>query len=144
MPITAEGRPVRQSIGTGTRLDVTVVFTTSEGTAAALRTAGSLAKQLNGRVTLLAPVAVSWHVPFDQPPVATEWNRRRLETLARECPADTTVRLHLCRDGWDTLRRLLRPNSLVVLGGGKHWWTREARLARKLRRLGHEVVVAER
>jgi hypothetical protein len=143
MPVTAERSPVRNPSGTGARLNVTVVFTDSEGTTAALRTAGSLAKQLNGRVTVVAPIAVSWRLPVDQPPVAPEWNRRRFEALASECAVETTVRFYLCRDAWETLQRVLTPGSLVVVGGPKHWWSREARLAGKLRKLGHEVVLAE-
>src|SRR6185437_1918092 len=142
MPVTAEGRPVRSARGTGARLNIAVVFTDSEGTAAALRTAGALARQLDGRVTVFAPVEVSWRLPVEQPSVSPEWNRRRFQALASECPVETTVRLFLCRDSWEVLRRVLSPNSLVVVGGRKHWWTREVRLARRLRALGHDVVLA--
>jgi hypothetical protein len=57
---------------------------------------------------------------------------------------ETTVRLFLCRDAWDILRRVLSPNSLVVVGGRRRWWTREVRLERRLRGLGHHVVLAEK
>jgi len=143
MPVTAEGRPVRNASGIGAHLNIAVVFTNREGTAAALRTAGALASRLNGRVTVFAPVEVSWRLPVEQPPVSPEWNRRRFEALASECPVETTVRLFFCRDAWEILRRVLSPNSLVVVGGRKHWWTREGRLMRRLRALGHHVVLAE-
>src|SRR5580765_2484747 len=36
------------------------------------------------------------------------------------------------------------PRSLLVIAGSRNWWpTREKRLARELRRAGHEVVLAE-
>jgi hypothetical protein len=142
MPVTAEGRPVRNASGTGAQLHIAVVFTNRRGTAAALRIAGALARQLNGRVTVFAPIEVSWHLPIQKPPVSPEWNHRRFEALASECPVETTIRLFLCRDAWEILRRVLSPRSLVVLGGRKHWWNREVRLARRLRTLGHEVVLA--
>jgi hypothetical protein len=50
----------------------------------------------------------------------------------------------LCRDRVETLRKVLKPHSLVVIGGRRSWWpTPENRLARQLRRSGHEVVFAE-
>ena len=56
----------------------------------------------------------------------------------------TGVRLYLCRDQTEALRSVLKPHSLVVIGGNRGWWpTREKRLARQLRRAGHEVVFAE-
>jgi alkylated DNA repair dioxygenase AlkB len=64
--------------------------------------------------------------------------------LAAESPVETTVRICLCRDRWEALEVLLEPRSLVVLGGRKRWWpTRESRLAQKLRRAGHEVILTE-
>ena len=143
MPVTAEGRPVRNTTASGAHLNIAVVFTDSEGTAAALRTAGALARRLDGRVTVFAPVEVSWRLPVERPPVSPQWNRRRFQALAGESGVETTFRLYLCRDSWEILRRVLSPNSLVVVGGRKHWWTREARLVRRLRALGHQAVLAE-
>jgi hypothetical protein len=143
MPVAAEGRPAQNASGTGAQLNIAVIFTNSEGTGAALRAAGALAGHLNGRVTVFAPVEVSWHLPIERPAVSMEWNRRRFQALVSDCPVETRTRLILCRDSWEILRRVLSPRSLIVVGGRKHWWTREVRLARRLRRLGHHVVLAE-
>jgi hypothetical protein len=143
MPVAATGRPAQSSSVAGAQLNIAVVFTNSEGTGAALRAAGALARQLNGRITVFAPIEVSWHLPVNRPPVSPEWNRRRFQALASECRVETKIRLFLCRDSWEILRRVLSPHSLIVVGGRKHWWTREVRLARRLRRLGHDVVLAE-
>jgi len=66
--------------------------------------------------------------------------------IAGESPVETTVRLYLCRDSVETVKSALSPRSVVVVGGRKGWWrsTREKRLARKLRRAGHEVIFTER
>jgi hypothetical protein len=64
--------------------------------------------------------------------------------LAGESPIKTTVHVYLCRDRVATLRAVLKPHSLVVIGGRRTWWpTSEKRLARQLRRSGHQVVFAE-
>jgi hypothetical protein len=52
--------------------------------------------------------------------------------------------MYLCRDSSETLLAVLKPRSLVVIGGRRRWWpTREERLAKKLRGAGHEVIFAE-
>ncbi len=129
---------------TDARLHVAVVFTSGEATVAALRKAGALASRLNARVTLVVPQIVPWPLPLDSPPVLLSFNEARFRAIAAESPVETTVRLYLCRDRVETLRAVLGPHSLVVVGGRRSWWpTPEKRLARNLRRAGHEVIFAE-
>jgi hypothetical protein len=53
------------------------------------------------------------------------------------------VFLYLCRDRDETIRQVLRPESVVVIGRSKWWWpTEENHLARILRRDGHRVIQA--
>jgi len=139
------GTPEPQFAGAnGARLNVTVLFTSVEGTMAALRTAGTLAGKLGGRITIVVPEVVPYHLPLNKPPVSQEWNERRFRVLAAESSVETSVRFYLCRDEDEMLARRLKPHSLVVLGGKRYWWpTRESRLAKRLRRLGHEVILAE-
>jgi hypothetical protein len=126
------------------RLNISVIFTSVKGTMAALRTAGTLANRLGGRITLVVPEVVSYHVPLNQPPVQHEWNERRFRVLAAGTPVETTIRFYYCRDRDETLARVLKPHSLVVLGERRQWWpTAEGRLARTLRHLGHEVILTE-
>jgi hypothetical protein len=40
------------------------------------------------------------------------------------------------------LQRVLAPESIVVLGGSNHLWTRENRLTRKLQTAGYQVIFA--
>ena len=130
--------------GTEHRLEVAVVFTSAPATIAALRTAGGLADRLSARITMIVPQVVPYPLPLESPPVLIEFSERRFQQIAEESPVETTVRIYLCRHRTETLRSVLAPGSLVVIGGRKRWWpTREKTLARQLRRAGHEVVFTE-
>jgi len=42
------------------------------------------------------------------------------------------------------LRLVLKPHSLIIVGGRKRWWpTSEQRLAQALKKDGHHVIFAE-
>jgi hypothetical protein len=115
------------------KLNVAVIFTSIESTLSALRTAGALANRLRACI-----------LPLTSPPVLLDFAERRFRVIADESPVETTVQIYLCRDRVETLRGVLKPHSLVVIGGGRSWWpTPEKRLARQLRRAGHDVVLAE-
>jgi hypothetical protein len=137
--------PERRVVGDPQRrLNVSVLFTSVEGTMAALRTAGTLASRLGGHITLVVPEVVPFHLPLDKPAVLHDWNERRFRVLAAESPVDTTVRFYLCRDRDEMLAKALEPHSLVVIAGKKRWWpTSESRMAKRLRGLGHEVILTE-
>jgi hypothetical protein len=144
MEITSRGQVIQRPPATEAQLNVTVLFTSIEGTMAALRAAATLASKLGGRITIVVPEVVPYHLPLNEPPVRHDWNEKRFRVLAAESSVETSVRIYLCRDQDEMLAKRLRPHSLVVLGGKKYWWpTRESRLARRLRRLGHEVILAE-
>ena len=143
----ALGHPAQPASAGGPehRLDLAVVFTSVEVTLMALRTASALAGSLSGRITLLVPQIVPYPLPLASPPVLLDWNERRFRVMASESTVDTTVQMHLCRDRLETLKAVLSPGSLVVVGGRKRrWWPApEKRLARKLRRAGYEVIFTE-
>ncbi len=127
-----------------TQLDIDVVFTSVPATLTALKKAAELAHRLGGHITLLVPQVVPFPLPLESPPVLLDWNERRFQMIAEESPVETTVHLYLCRDRQAALLKVLRRNSLVVLGGPGGWWpTSERRLARSLRKAGHEVIFAE-
>jgi hypothetical protein len=126
------------------KLDITVVFTSVQPTLRALKQAGMLAQVLAAHITLVVPQIVPYALPLDSPPVVPEFAARRFFTLAAESRIETTVRIYLCRDLWSALANILRPRSLVVLGGRKRRWpTAEMRLAKRLRGMGHEVLWVE-
>jgi hypothetical protein len=145
MLIPAVTRPDEAARQESTRLGVVVVFTSVESTMHALRKAGALASRLNARISLVVPQVVPYPLPLTSPPVLLDFSERRFRVIAAESPVETTVRLYLCRDEMETLAAVLEPHSLIVLGGRKRWWpTQEKRLARKLRRAGHEVILEEK
>lgn len=126
------------------RLNIAVVFTSIESTTMALKKAGILASSLGARITFLVPQVVPYPLPLESPPVLLDFSERRFRALASKSPVETTVHIYLCREPFETLKAVLAPRSLVVLGGSKRWWpTAEKRLARKLRHEGHEVVFTE-
>jgi len=143
--VPATGQPEQRTAAeTESRLEISVVFTTVDATLAALKDAGGLAKTLNGRITLLVPQAVPFPLPLESPPVLIEFNEKRFREIASQSPVETAVQIYLCRDPIGTLINVLKPGSVVVVGGRKRWWpTREKSLAHKLRKAGHEVVFKE-
>jgi len=125
-------------------LDVSVVCTSTVGTIVALRQAAALADRLNARIKMLVPQVVPYLLPLESPPVLLNFSEHRFSEIASACPVETTVQIYLCRDRVETLKAVLAPGSLVVMGARKTWWpNREKNLARSLRRAGHEVVVVE-
>ena len=141
----APARPENPPSGeTNHRLEVFVVFTSVDLTLHALQQAGVLAERLESRIMLVVPQVVPYPLPLASPPVLLDFNERRFSVLASQSPVETTVCIFLCRDRWEALQLALKPRSLVVIGGRKGWWLRpEKRLARQLRRAGHEVVLVE-
>jgi hypothetical protein len=124
------------------RLNISVVFTSVESTLTALKEAGTLASSLAARITLLVPQLVPYPLSLESPPVLVEFNERRFRVIAGQSSVETSVRIYLCRDRFQTLRSVLGPGSIVILGGRtRRWWpTRDESLARQLRRAGFEVI----
>jgi hypothetical protein len=141
----ATGRPTRH-VGEDAdqKLSISVVFTSVESTLAALKEAGNLANSLGARIMLVAPQIVPYPLPLETPPVLIEFNENRFRVLASQSPVETSVQIYLCRDRFETLISVLKPGSIVVLGGPKRWFpTKDERLARRLRRAGYEVIFKE-
>jgi len=128
----------------GRKLDLKVIFTDLPKTAAALATARSMAHGLSAHITLMAAQVVPYPLPLAAPDVPVEFTERILKSIAVE---DTTVEIYLCRDRNETLRRVLPPDSLVIVGARKgRWWTSwlpspERSLAKLLRHDGRRVLV---
>lgn len=139
------GLPEPPSYGTSQhRFEISVIFTSFDATAAALKMAGTLVKGLSAHVKLVVPQVVPYPLPLDNPPVLREFCERRLRDITNESPVDTTVLVYLCRNRLATLRAVLKRGSIVVIGGCRRWWpTPEKSLARKMCRSGYEVIFTE-
>lgn len=120
-----------------------MIFTSVGATTAALKKAGRLAENLGATITLVVPQVVPYPLPLTSPPVLLDFQERRFRQIAADSRVEIRVQLYLCRDELETLKTVLRPHSLVVLGGRRRWWpTREQKLARRLQS-DHEVVFTE-
>jgi hypothetical protein len=138
-----EGTPTAHvAPGEGSRLNITVVFTSIESTLAALRRAGMLAEKLDGRITMLVPQIVPFPRELHDPPVMRDWNEHKFRVIAEAAAVDTSVQLCLCRDRAEALKFVLPARSLVFVGGRSRRFfpTSEERLAASLGRAGHEVI----
>ena len=127
----------------GSKLEIVALFTDASATLAALRMAAQLGRGLDARINLVASQGVPYPLELAGPPVAIDWLEETLCELASKSAVDTHVDIILSRDTQRTLRRVLRPHSLVVIGSRRRWWrTKEQRLAERLRNDGHQVIVA--
>jgi hypothetical protein len=145
MAATATGYPKRpREENADERLNLAVIFTSVESTLAALKEAGNLANQLSARIMLVVPQVVPYSVPLERPPVLVEFSENRFRVLAGRSPVETRVHICLCRDRFQALASVLKPGSIVVLGGKKRWWpTKDKHLGHRLRRAGYEVIFKE-
>jgi hypothetical protein len=76
--------------------------------------------------------------------VPVEFLERQIRDLARNTRLDVAAQVFLCRDKKRALGLLLRPQSLVVVGGRQHWWpTAAQKLAQAIQKDGHHVIFAE-
>lgn len=123
-------------------LEVNVVYTRLPGAAKTLHTASGLARGLGARVTVHVPQVIPYPLELKAPPVSVPFAEQQLLALAGEQPVETNIQMYLCRDLTETIRRVLKPDSVVVIGGRKRWWpTPEKKLAAILRRDGHRVIL---
>lgn len=121
-----------------------IIFTRLKETRRALEAARCLARGLNIRLVLLVPQVVPYPLLLDEPPVSGEFAESVLSQLVTAQDQATAIR-YLCRDVSTTIRRALTMGSLVAIGTGWRWWLGwEHRLARQLRRDGHQVILVNR
>ena len=128
-------------------LEVNIIFTEPQATTAALKAAESFARELRAHIRLQAAIVVPFRVPLDQPLVSVSFFEQLLRDLVGQSEQDgfgRTIHLYICRDRNEALLQVLKPSSLVVIGGRKHWWpTTASRMARALRAQGHRVVFVD-
>jgi hypothetical protein len=125
-------------------LEVNVIYTDREATSAALVFAEAFARDLGARICLREAFVVPFELPVDCPPIPVSFLQERLRRLVSQIgtPAvEPSIHLYFCRDVVAALAQILKPGSLVVIGGRKHLWsTPETRMAKALRSKGHQVI----
>jgi hypothetical protein len=130
-----------QRVGQDGKLDLQFVLTRLSVARAALASASAYASGLEARITILAPQVVPYPLPLDEPPVQTAILENTLGALAAEQPVETAVEIYLCRDRWETMQRVLKPESIVMISRRNNWWLfPEVRFVSALRKAGHRVV----
>ena len=122
-------------------LEVVVVHSTTKATLRNLRTAAELAAGLAARIRLLVLEAVPYPLDVETPRVPVEFTKKRFWMVASHARVDTLIDIRLGRDSRRMLEAALKPGSLVVLERGA-WWTSQYWLARRLEKLGHQVVLS--
>jgi hypothetical protein len=138
---------VMSNLTSPANMRVVVITTTPKSTVAALRTAARLAADLGAQITLISIESVPWECPLQEPPVPVPSLKRKLYALIYEAgilKQEVLIQLCLCRYPSESLRAILRPNSLIVLGGRNHWWSRRERdLKTFLMSFGQEVFLSD-
>jgi len=122
-----------------------VIATTDEGTRRALMEAQRLSEAFVGRrIVVLVPHQVSYATPSIDPAEAPAIITERYRTLVSKVGIEASVRLCFCRHEDDAFRWLLVKESIVVIGGRRRkWWPSHAeRVARRLTKVGHQVIFA--
>jgi hypothetical protein len=121
-------------------LDLVVPFTTPDLTRSALNAADRMGGELNASLRLVKVQVVPYPLQIDQPPVYLEFLKNQLAQFRSELPMTNEVRLS--REAEAGLLGALKRDSIVVLATRRRpWRTRNERLAAKLRRAGHKVVL---
>jgi hypothetical protein len=120
---------------------VVVPYTTPELTRAALRHSG-VCSDLDVHVCLVDIQVVPFPCSLDHAPINKEYSQRRLERLLSESALPGEASVVYTRDWLQGFRRVLGPQSLIVIATTKRWWpTREQKLARALTKAGHQVML---
>jgi hypothetical protein len=122
---------------------VQIVATGEAGTRCALREARRLTAAADARFVVLVPhVRSSAWTPGDPRETCALTDRYR--ALALAAGVNAVVHVCVCRRLDDVFRWMLGRRARVIVGGRRGWWLPSSaeRIARRLTRLGHEVVFA--
>ncbi len=119
-------------------LRLVVPYTTPDATRATLRAAAVFGAGLGVAVDLVAVQAVHFLAPLESD-VRTGFLRQQLELIAANSHIPVRPSIVLTHDSDAAFVQTL-PHEPVFIGA-RNWFSREARLARRLQRLGYDVIV---
>jgi len=124
------------------RFRIYVLFTTPEATKAALQHAEKLSAGLNAEIALILTPVVPYPLPLDEPPTSLDLAQEQIRSAANSVDHEVVGYILLCRDPLNTLEHALSPHSLLLIGLKTRWGlSKTERLARALRRRGHDVIL---
>jgi len=125
-------------------LEVQVLFTNLPQTLGALAVVSRLGLSLEVRPRVLIFCDLPMTLPLEIRFVPAGFFEEKIRALGRESTVSFSVHRCICRNPGQSLRRLLRPHSLIVIAGRKRWWpTPEEHLAGRLRKDGHHVLFVD-
>jgi hypothetical protein len=123
-------------------LDLVIPFTTPRLTRAALEAANRMGAGLEAAVRVLEVQVVPYPLEAGQSPVLVDFLEARMQKLSSALPVRAEILL--TRDFEPALEGALNERSIVVLASpARPWRTRTERLAARLRRAGHTVVMVK-
>jgi len=119
--------------------ELIIPYTDPDLTLAAPKAAGELAA---GAVALLDVHVVPTPLSLENPDIDEEYLREKLEQLVAASGVRARIELIFARDRRQALARAVPRGCLVLMATRNHWWpTAGKRLARVLRRHGHNVAL---
>jgi len=128
-------------------LSVNVVYTGQKTTIMALQAADSLARDLSATVHIRAMIAVPHQLAMELAFGSVQCLKRLLSDLVERVSSkccEYVLHIYLCRNRIETLLRILRPSSLLVIGGRRRLWpTAETRLSKAAISAGHSVAFVD-
>jgi len=125
-----------------TGIELAVLYTDPETTAAVLERAADLTAGLNATVALVAICAAPYQSPFGCPLSIQTHLTERLTELANGCKLPVRAHLVLAPSRNDGFHWFLIPRSTVLIGARRRpWRTWEEKLARELADNGHRVAL---
>jgi hypothetical protein len=129
----------------GGRLRISVVFTTIEGTLAALNMAATCAKGLCADIAIVVADVVPFRYPVETAPVRACFFETLCAAMIEESRLEKNacdIEVYFCRDQIACLQSALKPRSLVVIGAERCWWRRrERRLEEALTLRGFDALL---
>ena len=120
-----------------------VIFTTWPGTLAALRMAAQQTQSLGARIVIWCFQVVPRQFTATSPPVSTRFVEQQMRSMVKKyCQnMEVEIRMCLCTNQENCMRRVFTPETVVLAGGRKRWWpTREQRTAQLLESHGCRVL----
>jgi len=142
--ICVDNKTERHEIRTGLQLPIFVIFTSVNETMKVLQKAIQLAKPLKTGIEVLNVQTAPYRLPLNDPTIPASYVGKRLREMVALYPENIRISDYICRDTVEALKLILNRNCPVAVGIRKRWWpTRHARLARRLRHAGYNVIPVE-